>query len=199
MEYGSRVRFVIFTILALLLLGLSAWGIISLSNRLFGSNQSSQSSAAAKINLQDYIKYDTKFSLESQGPVVADELYVSSVIEVAQDYRQITIYRGYGKTIISQKRYENNNAAYDAFVKSLELVGFSKTIAGISSNETGNCPTAQRFVYMLNSGNQKVIRTWSTTCSSKAGSFGGNALPTRALFRAQIPDYLAMTTGLAVQ
>ena len=198
MEYGSRVRFTLFAVIGIVFVILSAWGIISISRRVFGSNNTTKSSVA-KINLDDYIKSDTLFSLDLQGPIVANEQYVSATIEVTQDYRQITVYKGYEKTVVSQKRYQNNNAAYEAFVKALKKFNYSGKVTGVDIDEVGNCATGQRFVYTLSNVDENVIHTWSTSCSTKAGNFAGAATSVRSLYKAQIPDYKTMTTGLAIQ
>ena len=187
MEYGTRIRFVLVTLLAIVLLVLSAWGIASISKRIFGGAKTT-AAAEQKIELLDYDRPSTSVKLIVQGPVVADEQYVSYEIEVGQDFRQITLYKGYGKTIVQQKRYDNNPQAYRAFLEALRRLGYTSKVKGASDNEQGACATGKRYIYELNDLDEQVLRTWGVSCTSSTGSFGGTGSGVRSLFKAQVPD-----------
>lgn len=194
MEYGSRLRFVIITLVAIVLLALSAWGIASVSKRIFGGSKTA-TTQEQKIELLDYDRPSTSVKLVVQGPIVADEQFVSYVIEVGQDFRQITLYKGYGNTIVQQKRYDNNPQAYRAFLEALRRAGYTSKVKGASDNEQGACATGKRYVYELNDLDEQVMRTWGVSCTSSQGSFGGTGSAVRSLFKSQVPDYTTLLKG----
>lgn len=196
MEFGVRIRYAIITIFAILLLIFSAWGIASISKRVFSGNKKTDTTQVQKYDLADYLRPNTSVKVTVEGPIVADETFVSYDIEVGQDFRQITRYKGYGKAVVSQKRYDNNDASYEAFMQALSRLGFTTKAKNSSGDsETGACPTGRRFIYELKDIDEQVFRTWNVSCNSTLGSFGGSATSVRTLFKNQIPDATAILSG----
>lgn len=189
MEYGSRLRFILLTIVGILFLVLSAWGIISLARNIFNGSDNNNTAVVQKIELADYARANTAAKLTVGGPIVGDDQYVSYEIEVAENFRKITVFKGYEKTIISEKTYDNNYEAYRTFLQALERINYTTKVKGASDDETAACSTGRRFVYGLEDQGETVSRLWSTSCTSKLGSMAGSGVAARALFKAQIPDY----------
>lgn len=195
MEYGSRIKYILLTLGAIILLVLSVWGIASIAKNLFSSNTtSSGTQQEQKVNLTDYQKPNTVVKLTVEGPIVADENFNGYEIEVAQDFRQMTYFKGFGRAVVTQKRYDNNAAAYESFMQALSRLGFANTKKSTSESELGACPTGKRYVYELHDLDEQIIRTWSGSCSTD-GTFGGNGSGVRSLFKAQIPDAAAILKG----
>lgn len=188
MEYGSRLRFILLSIAAIVVLILSAWGIATLARNVF-DGESTPSSTSEKVDLTEYIRPNTSVKVTVEGPIVADEKFESYEIEVGQDFRRITVYKGYGKSVVAQKSYDNNDQAFDQFMRALAKVGFTNAIATTSSDERGTCATGSRYTYELKDFDESVQRLWGVSCSANNGSFAGSGPSVRALFKAQIPDY----------
>jgi hypothetical protein len=189
MEYGSRLRFVLLTIGAILLLVLSAWGIASIARNLI-NGPDKKTSQTEKINLTDYTRPNTSVKITVEGPIVADENFESYEIEVGQNFRRITVYKGYGKTVVLQKSYDNNDVAFESFMKALAKAGFTNSNSSTATeDERGSCATGKRYVYELKDFDEQVSRLWNTTCSTKIGTLTGGGQAIRSLFKAQIPEY----------
>ncbi len=191
MEYGSRIRFVIITIVAVVLLVLSTWGVIALARNIFGgSNKAKTATSSQKIELSDYDRAGTVVKLNVDGPIVGDGQYVSYQIEVSQNYRKITTYKGYEKTVVSEKLYDNNVEAYRTFLRALERQNYTTKVSGSSDDEVAACATGRRFVYSLTDQEETVSRLWNTSCTSKVGSMvSSTGTSVRSLYKSQIPDY----------
>ena len=190
MEYGSRLRFALVTIGAIILLILSIWGITSIARNLLGGNKST-SSTVKQINLDDYTNSGSAFSYTAQGPIVADENFQSYQITVTQNYRELKIFKGYNKTLVSNQHFGNNNEAYTNFIKALAHANFTSKNKN-SEDEKGACASGDRFIYQMTSDNQDVVRSWGSTCGG-SGNYTGLGGATRLLFKAQIPDINNLT------
>lgn len=188
MEYGSRLRFILLSIAAIVVLILSAWGIATLARNVF-DRDSSATSTTEKVDLTEYIRPNTSAKVTIEGPIVADENFESYEIEIGQDFRRMTVYRGYGRSVVAQKTYDNNDQAYDQFMRALAKLGFTNSTATTLKDERGSCATGSRFIYELKDFDESVQRLWGVSCSSNNGSFAGSGTSVRSLFRSQIPDF----------
>lgn len=193
MEYGSRLRFALFALGGILLLVLSIWGITSLAHRVIVGEPDTKSTVK-KINLADYNKPSSFLRVTVQGPIVATENHKSYQIDVGQNFRDLKIFSGYNKTVVSEKQFSNDSAAYQSFLKGLKQVNFTAKNNSYGPDETGYCPSGQRFVYELFDKGETVSHAWYTTCGF--GTYLGFGQSTRSLFRAQIPDFDALTSSL---
>lgn len=190
MEYGSRIKFILVSIFAIIFVVLVSWGVIAIARNIFsGPNKNSATLSTQKVVLSDYDRAGTAVKLSVEGPIVGDEKYISYQIEVSQNYRKLTTYRGYEKTVVAEKIYDNNVEAYRAFLQALERLNYTTKISGSSDDETAACATGRRFVYSLTDQDEVVSRLWNTSCTTKLGSITGNGSSIRSLFKVQIPDY----------
>jgi hypothetical protein len=199
MEYGSRLRFALLTIGGIVLLILSVWGVTSIAKRILGGESKPTTSTKQQIFLDDYARPNTVVKLTVEGPIVADEKFVSYEIDVAQNYRQIKTFKGYNKTLVDNKYYNNNNEAYVNFLKALRRYNFTAKTKSTSEDEKGTCATGNRYIYQLTDQdtNTDTIRSWNTSCGT-VGSFAGLGSSIRSLFRAQIPDYDEITKTIQI-
>ena len=191
MEYGSRLRFALFTIGAIILLILSIWGVSSIAKSIFKGGSASKQPVVQTIALEDYARPNTVTKMTAEGPIVAEEKFKSYEINVAQDYREIKIYKGYNKSIVSSQRYPNNPEAYENFLKALKKANFTLKNKGSSEDEKGACATGARFIYQVDDDQKEAFRSWGTKCGS-LGSSKGQGSAIRNLFESQIPDFRDM-------
>jgi len=196
MEYGSRVRIALFAFIAIVVLIFSIWGVSSIARSVFKPNKS-KTNTTEIINPTDYAKADTSAKLQTGGPIVGDEKYVSYEIEITENSRKITTYTGYQHAVASFKQYDNNTEAYRTFLVALQNNNFTKRLNGTTTDdETAACATGRRFVYILADQQEPLSRLWNTSCSSgNRGTMGGSATAIRSLFKAQIPDIATILTG----
>ncbi len=139
----------------------------------------------------------TQFEFTVQGPVVANELYRSSIITITPTSRTLTIYATYTNQPILTQNLDNNDAAYNQLWGALQTTGFPNRI-GNHGDPGSNCPNGLRYTYtVLGPGNQSLIQTWATSCGNQGEPFSGNVGAVNQLIRnqipgiAQIPDYQA--------
>ena len=188
MEYGPRIRFILFSIAAVLLLVLSAWGIVSIAHRVFRSNKTI-ATQSQKINLDEYARGGTNTRITVSGPIVADEKFVSYQIDISANKRELKTFRGYERKIVDDKIYTNNSVAYSDFLKALTRLNFTTKLKDRGEDEHGYCATGSRYTYELYDVDEQILRSWSVSCGNTIGSYGGPGPATRALFKTQIPDY----------
>ncbi len=145
-----------------------------------------------QINLLDYTTSDTVMQLTVDGPVNANSIHQAYRITVSRNDATIEMMEGYDGRVTSTKTYESTEQAYANFLRSLQLLGYTKgNTDPTKADERGQCPTGQRYVYEIIGRNQRIERFWSTSCGG--GTYGGNANQTRLLFTRQIPDFFQIT------
>ena len=192
MEYGSRLRIALFSLLGIILLVLSIWGITSITRSIFKPKKTTQTTTQ-QVVLSDYARGATAVKLQTGGPIVGDDKYVSYEIEVTETYRKMTTFAGYQQVPTNVKQYDNNLEAYRNFLRALERSGFLTQLKNTEGLDgTAACPTGRRFTYVLSDQKEEVSNLWSTSCTNIRGTLGGNASGIRSLFKAQINDFNAM-------
>jgi len=176
---------------------LAAIGLIVLVFILVLRGFSGGKQPANKAVLTDYASTETVMQLTLDGPVNADQNHERVRISVGRTINTIEIMKGYENKVVDSRIYPNNEEAYGNFLRSLQLLGYTKGNADPKlADERGVCPLAQRYVYEIVSGDATVQRFWNGSCGG--GTFGGNANNVRALFKQQIPDYSQLTRKLSV-
>jgi hypothetical protein len=149
--------------------------------------------------LSDYAGSDAVAEITADGRIVAEEQHYQFRITVGRDYRRLDIIRGYQNTIVRSKTYSNTKEAYEAFLKAQDKAGFTRQRKlAVETDETGQCPTGYRYIVDLRSGADQILRSWTTSCDTGSGTFGGNLGLVRQLFREQIPDYDSMTSDISI-
>lgn len=166
-----------------------------------GSNKKSNKPAPVTTQKQIYdyagsANATTVFT--QQGHIVGDDQYRAIRITVARDYRRIDILDSYTSRVIKSKTFENDQAAFDVFLRALDHAGYDKTRKTSITDERGVCPSGYRFLYDMKDGSNQLQHTWSTSCSSKQGTSGGNYDTIRRLFQNQITDYNLFVRGVSL-
>jgi len=148
-----------------------------------------------QINLLDYANSSTVVRLFVDGPVNADSQHNGYRITIGRDANTIETLQGYKYEVIKAQTYANNNDAYATFLRSIQLLNFTRGNPDPNlSDMRGVCPTGTRYSFEVESAGQEVQRYWTSSCGG--GSFKGNTASIRTLFIRQIPDFDKITSGL---
>lgn len=141
-----------------------------------------------KPAMTEYINTDSEMSVTAYGPIVADEDFKSARITVSSSEVTIDLMRGYNQRTVNTRSYPSNGNAYNDFVRALSILNFNSGNDNEKlADETGYCPTGNRYVYEITENNARQQRYWSGSCTK--GTFRGLSPQVRALFKAQVPDY----------
>jgi len=166
----------------------AAVGIILLLILFFGRGGSKPKAPEAKpVVLTDYIERDSRMSLTVGGRIIGDDEHRSIRITVGRGSRQMEVIQGYQNNVIQTHRFDNNQAAYDVFVRALAKTGFGRDRKATQPDERGVCPDSQRYIFEVIDNNDVVSRTWTAGCVK--GTSPANFTSVQTLFRNQITDY----------
>lgn len=177
---------------------LAILAIIIIGGRGPNTEETAQKAGAKKaISVVDYAdKLNSEVSWTVQGRLVGEDQHKSIRIVVSQNERRYEVLSGYEGSIESVQRFPSSPAAYDTFLRALDVAGFSKERKVTRTDERGVCPQGYRYIYDLEDGSDHVIRTWSTSCSTAQGPFAGSAGTVRQLFQDQIPNYNGLSQNI---
>lgn len=181
-------RPIFFILLVVFLLVALGWIIFSIP--WGGSNGGSDEPQPAQKSLVDYANTDTKVRINQNGAIVNDKEHREVWITVSRGEVMAEVKQGYEGTTIKTARYKNNEIAYRVFLAGLDGLGFTKTQAyegGLT--ESGACPSGTRYIFDASGTAGLEMHSWSTSCSSKIGTYGGKLSNTRELFQDQVVDY----------
>jgi hypothetical protein len=147
------------------------------------------------IILSDYANSQTEVSVTVDGPVNADQKHQAYRITIGRDANTIEVLHGYKYDVVNAQTYPSNSEAYTSFLKSIQLLGFTKGDPDPAKTDPrGYCPLGNRIIYRIQTGNEDVQKYWTTTCAG--GTFKGQSAAIRSLFIKQIPDFSKITEGL---
>ena len=154
------------------------------------SNTASNNPALVLKPLPDYANTDAVITLTTDGHINGDDLHRQIRITVSQNKRELDIIQGYSGTVVSSQTYYNTEDAYNVFLRSIYLSGFtlnSKAKPAAPASELGQCATGFRYIFDVNQDGNDLSRLWTSSCAT--GTFGGNSDLVQSLFQAQIPNY----------
>ncbi len=186
MKYGLAV--VAFIVVAFL-------AIVFVINR-GPSPTTSTNQPKGPVKLAEYDNKNASVSLTTKGELVGEEVRKGIRITVTPTERRLEILGGYGETVERTEIYENTADAYQAFLRGLERAGFTKTRKSTITDYRGVCPFGRQYVYDLSEGGASISNLWSTSCSTKQGTFDGQSGTIRRLFQLQITDYSKQVRGV---
>lgn len=170
--------------------------ILLLVMLLGGSNNKSKVPKTIKT-LADYAATSAEVRVTNDGPINAESQHQKIRITVNRDnvtYEQIN---GYDDGVVKMQNYPNTKDAYSTFLLALAHANFTKgDTAKALSDERGYCPLGNRYIFELIQDGKTLERFWSTSCG-KPKTYLGNSSLTLTLFKAQVPDYSALTENQA--
>lgn len=184
------IRSIIFVLVCIALL----WLGVSLIRKALSSGNTT--TPITQTSLARYAQTDAKAELYVDGPVVLNQDHDAFRITVDRTQSKIEIINGYDGKVVRQEVYQNTPQGYEAFLKSLDSLNFTKGLKNVSQDERGKCPLGTRYTYKLTDGSKDVVNYWSTTCAT--GTYQGLRSSTRQLFIRQVPPktFNEMTNGL---
>lgn len=155
------------------------------------------------VSLLDHVgDSDASVRLTTLGPIVAKEHHLEQTLTISLAHRSVDIARGYSGTAELSTGFDNNQPAFEDFLRALDAAGFTATLTPnaksklkIADTETGLCPNGRRLIYELVLSGQSVYRAWSTSCNDPT-TFGGNSNMIQDLFTNQIPDYTKVVSAV---
>lgn len=163
----------------------------------FNGNDNGNLISTSTYSLSDKTAVDTVARYTVRGPVVADEDYRQVRITISKNSRSVEVLKGYAGVVEKVSTLSNTPDAYTAFLGALSAAEFSDRREGGSSvDPSTTCVTSTKFFYELTLASEKKVDTWTSSCSFKDGNYGGNALGTAQIFKAQIPTYDQLTNGV---
>jgi hypothetical protein len=139
----------------------------------------------------DFINYSSTNATASMiidAPEGADSTHQAVRVNVSQSsvvYQQLSTYN---YTVVKEQTFNNNENAYNVFLRSLYFAGFLK--GNTDPNQTnpyGICPLGDRYIFNFTNNSQTILHWWASTCSSK--TYGGNVDQTVTLFENQVPNF----------
>lgn len=193
--YG-RTRYVIIGLVVILvfLLGLVLLRAGRSNNDQAGSPDTTADTAPPK-QISDYNTPSSMVRLTMDGSVNADQTHRMIRITISQNQTNLDVFQGYQYNLLNSKTYSNNKDAYNDFLFGLRNADFDKNRNTKQTNYAGMCQLGIRYIYEIFDQNKQVSSRWSASCGSM-GTFGGKTGLVNTLFKAQIPDYPALTKGV---
>lgn len=159
---------------------------------VFDRGDNGEQEGSRAIELREYADADSRVEYTVYGPIVAQEDRRAIRISVSETERYVAVLEGYEEKIMRRESFGNNQSAYDEFLAALERAGYTRE-KDAPEDRSGFCPTGKQYTYNLYENGGDILKNWSTSCTKKHGSFGGDASLVRRLFQAQIPDYRTIT------
>lgn len=148
------------------------------------------------VKLSDYATTDSEVSYSQEGQTNADSLHRTIKITVNNHLTNITIFSGYQGNVLKSETISNNENAYRAFLAGLQTQGFISQ-RKIASNVTmlGSCALGNKFIFTTSGIPNAPTELWTTSCPGSKGTFSGRLGNVQQLFRLQVPNYSAFTSG----
>lgn len=150
------------------------------------------------VTLKEEAGGDATLVYTIEGKIVGEEQHRSVRISVNRNIRTLEVLEGYTEKVIRSESLSNNSDAYDAFVAALDVAGFSRERDSKFEDRHGLCPFGRRYTYELRKNGEEPVDTWSTSCSTKDGTFGGAQPTVQQLFQNQIPNYSQLTSQVTL-
>lgn len=124
-----------------------------------------------------------------RGPIVANEDFRSYTVEVSQNSRKLTTYKGYLGEVIQQVPLENNANAYNEFINALNKANMMKgeALTGDADNLAGVCATGHIYDFAILKDGTVTKHLWTSTCAGSKGSLLANTKQLQQLFISQVP------------
>ncbi len=165
-----------------------------------GGNDSGSGSSSAKVT--KVVNYenddDAAVSWTQQGRLVGEDQRQAIRVTITRNKRQVEVLSGYPERVERSTEFANSPEGFSAFTRALDNAGFGKERTVIQPDERGVCPTGNRFIYEVKDAGQQIMRTWSDSCNTANGTFGGGrtAAQIGGLFKSQITDYSKFISGV---
>jgi len=166
---------------------------------LFHHGGGNKTVPSTSVPLYDYSNNDSEVRMTIDGPTNANEIHQQVQVTVNQNVVTYDQIQGYEGTVVFQEQFDNNENAFNAFLRSLTIAGYTDGTSSSSlSNEQGHCPLGDRYIFELIQNGNDLERYWTTNCPNVNHSYYGELLLTMQLFEAQVPSYSTLTQNLKI-
>jgi hypothetical protein len=128
---------------------------------------------------------DRSVRLTVRGPLSAEEKFRSYSIQISPNYRNLTTYSGYLKSVASRINLNNNIPAYEQFVYALDKAGFMSGDETINNDERGVCAAGKVYEFETLLNGKTVKKLWTSECIR--GNTKSSHSTISSLFINQIP------------
>lgn len=140
---------------------------------------------------------DATVSFVTDGIINGNELHRQIQIVISKNARTLTIIQGYQGQVLSTQSFTNNSDAFSDFLSAIYASGFTNERTNVSQpNIEGQCPLGHRYIYSSTDIANVPSSLWTSTCTLKSGTFGGNVSTTNSLFQKQIPNYSSLVNSV---
>ena len=182
-------------IAAIIVVGVLVW----LGKSFFGGggDKSTTETVSAGQKLLDKPTADTAVRLSVRGPITAQEAHYSIALTISQTSRSLTIWRGYGGSVMTSENLANSSGSFSDLIAALNRAGLMKKTTKDAGDNHGICAVGQLIhfevlQYVKDDKGQMVEKSaeklWTTSCPDLKGNFDGLANNVIDLFLNQIPD-----------
>lgn len=195
----SGLQRIIPIVVVLVIAGIAIWALISLGRALFGGGGATPTPTPVVNNGAGALTQttaDRSVRMTVRGPIVANENFHSYTVTIAPDKRNMTTYTGYLDQQVNTSQLDNNVQAYTQLVTALSRANLmaGTPLSGDADNTDGICATGYLYEFEVLQSTNTVQKLWTTTCKGSPGSLKANLTQVVNLFRAQIPDFVKLTT-----
>lgn len=169
--------------------------IILLIILLFNGGGKSKVPSTSK-SLTSYASTNAQVSMTIDGPINATSEHDQVRITVDRDNVMYEHIKGYDGQVVDTQIFANTENSYDAFLHALLHAGFTNgNNSPALRDESGYCPTGQRYIFELTQDSDTLERYWATSCG-KPKTYLGLVDLTKTLFQAQVPGYDVLTQNI---
>lgn len=198
MDNGGARR-IVPIIFILIIIAVAIAAMVSLGQSIFGGDQPEEVNQGKRslVNTSE----DRSVRMIVRGPIQADENYYSYTITVKAATRTMTTYNGYLNRQIETKEYPNNLPAYEQFVYALDRARMmdAKEFSGTQDDIRGLCATGKLIKFETLRGTSVIKSLWTTSCRNAPGSLKTEFAALKNLFRAQVPDFVKLTSKTRIE
>lgn len=165
-----------------------------------GRGDSGPGASSARVTkVTDYENKDSaSVSWTQQGRLVGEDQRRAVRITITRSKRTVEILAGYPERVERSAEFPNSSEAFAAFTRALDTASFGRERNVVQPDERGVCPQGNRYIYRLTEGSEEIMRTWSDSCRTSDGPFGGGntAGLIARLFKDQITGYSDFVSGV---
>ena len=199
----SGIQRIIPIVIVLIIAGVAVWALISLGRMLFsGGGTTATTSPTPTVNngaqALTQTTADRGVRMTVRGPIVANENFHSYTVTATPSSRNMTTYTGYLGQQVNTSQLDNNVQAYTQLVTALSRANLmaGTPLSGDADNTDGICATGYLYEFEVLQSTNTVQKLWTTTCKGSPGSLKANLNQVVNLFRAQIPNFVKLTTEI---
>lgn len=180
---GRRVILAVIIMVAIVLISIAIFSID------WGGNNGDETTEVAAVNIADFATTDVEVQMAIRGPINADQTHEDMSITVGRSQTVGELLSGYQNSVVRTETTPNNETSYKAFLSALHNASFlARQTAPKGLQYDGVCAKGFRYTFtFIGNGNTVPPSSWTTSCSTKYGTFAGDFSTVKTLFNAQLP------------